>query len=118
MRKTIVTAALMAVAALASAQSNCFGTGIYRTCSDASGNSYSTSRIGNSSFTNGYNSQNGTTWNQNSHRIGNTTMINGRASNGASWNQTIIDSGSTRTIMGTDSRGQSFSKTCTASGCF
>lgn len=118
MKKAFLAAALMTLAGLASAQSNCIGTGALRSCTDLSGNSYSTTRIGNSSFTNGYNAQNGTSWQQNSQRMGNTTMINGTASNGAAWNQTIIDNGSSRTIMGTDSRGRAFTKTCTAAGCF
>ncbi len=118
MKKAFLAAALIGVAGLASAQSTCFGTGAYRSCTDLSGNSYLTTRVGNSSYTSGHNALNGASWHQNSHRIGNTTMINGTASNGASWNQTIIDGSNSRTIIGTDSRGRSFTRTCTAYGCF
>ncbi len=118
MLKSLLCGALVVMAGSATAQASCFGTGTLRTCTDTSGNTYQTSRIGNSTFTNGFNAQNGTTWNQQSTRVGNTTMINGTAADGRSWNATINNTGSMRMITGTDSRGRGFTRTCTANGCF
>lgn len=100
-----------------SAQANCYGTGSYYTCNDASGNSYNVSKYGNSTQVNGYNSSTGSTWNQHSTTVGNTTFQNGNASNGNSWNQTIQSNGGVTNYSGSDSRGRSFNRTCTAYGC-
>ncbi len=90
-----------------SVKANCFGSANVYTCTDtASGNTYNVQKFGNSTYMQGYNSNNGTSWNQNSHTYGNTTNIYGNASNGQNWNQTITPYGS----YGTDSRGNSFYK--------
>lgn len=102
MRTIALAIALTLVSGVASA--NCVGTDALRTCTDAYGNSYTTSRMGNYSVTNGYNARTGSTWNQNSYSVGNNTIINGQASNGQSWNATITPYG----MYGTDSRGNSF----------
>jgi hypothetical protein len=65
----------------------------------------------------GYNSQTGSTWQQNSTTMGNTTLHNGMT-NGNSWNMTDQRLGGTRFLNGTDSRGNSFSRTCNQFGCY
>lgn len=98
------------------AQATCYGTGAYRTCSDASGNSYNIQQYGNTTNMQGYNAQTGSNWTQNSQTYGNTTNIQGNT-NGNSWNQTITTMPGMTIQSGTDSRGNSFSRTCTAYGC-
>lgn len=103
MRKLLLVAvALLSFAVPASA--GCFGTGSFRTCTDNSGNTYTTTRVGNQSFTTGSNARTGSTWSQNSMSIGNNTYVNGRAANGNSWNATITPYGT----FGTSSDGDSF----------
>jgi hypothetical protein len=99
------------------AQANCYGTGAFRTCNDASGNSYNVQRYGNSTYMQGSNPSTGSTWSQNSQTYGNTTYIQGNT-NGNSWNQTITTMPGMTMQSGTDSRGNSFSRTCNAFGCF
>lgn len=117
----IIYGALIALAAIApaSAQTNCYGTGSFRTCTDlSSGNSYSINRIGNLTTMEGSNPRTGSRWSMQSNTIGNTTFNNGTASNGAAWNSTVQDLGGVKIINSTDSRGRSKSITCTAYGCF
>jgi len=96
----------------------CVGGAAYQTCNDASGNSYSVSRYGNTTQVNGYNGNTGSQWSQTSQTLGNSTYTNGTAANGASWNETQTNYGNgMRSINGTDSNGNSFSKMCTAYGC-
>ncbi|MBM3938950.1 MAG: hypothetical protein FJ333_09930 [Sphingomonadales bacterium] len=115
MKKIIVLAAFLV--AVGVAQASCFGTGAYRTCNDAAGNSYSVQRFGNSTYMQGSNPYTGSTWNQSSQTFGNTTYIQGNT-NGNSWNQTITTMPGMTIQSGTDSRGNSFSRTCNAFGCF
>ena len=98
----------------------CVGTSSFRTCSDASGNMYSTQRIGDMSMTNGHNARTGSTWNQTTQRIGdNMSITNGRDADGNSWNATTHKIGEDMYMQsGTDSDGNSFSRTCTSTGCF
>lgn len=101
------------------ASAQCYGTGSYRTCYDAqTGNSYNIQRFGNQTYMNGYNPSTGSTWNQNSTRIGNTIYQNGRAADGGMWNQTIQVMPGTTTYQGINSNGQPFGRTCNAFGCF
>ena len=95
----------------------CYGTGNLKTCYDNSGNSYSISKFGNTTVTNGYNSSEGSNWSQSSTTFGNTTLHNGQAANGNTWNSTQQNFGGMTTFNGTDSRGNSFSSTCTTFGC-
>ena len=73
-------------------------------CSDASGNSYTVNKLGFGTTVNGYNSNTGSSWSQNSNRIGDTTYIRGN-SNGKAWNETITPYSTT----GTDSKGKYYS---------
>jgi hypothetical protein len=73
--------------------------------------------MGNTPIMNGYDSQTGSSWSQNSTTIGNTTIHNGMM-NGNSWNSTDTQIGNMKGIYGTDSRGNSFSRTCGPLGCF
>ncbi len=93
----------------------CFGSDSFQTCYDGSGNSYTVNRYGNTTSTNGYNAQTGSTWSQQSHTYGNITQHNG-ASNGNSWNMTQTQNGFGQTFSGTDSGGNSFHTTCDAFG--
>jgi len=132
-------AALLAVSGHAYA--GCVGTSTYKTCTDSTGNTYTTQRIGNSSYTSGYNAQTGSSWNQSSQRIGNSSYTTGRDASGNSWNSTTQRIGNSTHQYGTDSNGNSFSgqsqkigtsthysgrdsqgnsysKTCNAYGCY
>lgn len=82
----------------------CYGSENLYSCNDASGNSYSVNKFGNTTTVNGFNSRTGSSWNQNSNRLGDTTYINGTA-NGKAWNETITPYSTT----GTDSKGNYYS---------
>lgn len=51
----------------------CFGSDSFQTCNDNSGNSYNVQRFGNTTNVQGHNSSTGSSWNQNSTRMGNQT---------------------------------------------
>jgi hypothetical protein len=116
MKRFFFAAAILA-ALCVQADAACFGSGSFKTCYDTSGNSYTVSKFGNSTFVNGYNSRTGSTWNQNSTSFGNSTYSTGRASNGRYWDETETTYGGTTNIFGTDSDGNSFSTTCTVYAC-
>lgn len=101
----IVLAALAVASLAAPAFASCVGSGAVKSCSDASGNSYSVTHVGNSTFVNGSNSQTGSTWNQSSTRAGSNTFTNGTDSDGHSWNAISTPYGTS----GTNSDGDSFS---------
>ena len=86
MKKTLAVLALIALSTPASA--GCFGSGTLYTCSDDYGNNYTINKLGNSTYMNGYNFKTGNSWSQNSQRFGNTTITNGFDSQGRMWNQT------------------------------
>jgi len=111
-------AAVLTLASAGAASAACFGTGAFQTCSDDAGNNYNVQRFGNTTYVDGTNAQTGSTWNQTTQTIGNTTFHNGTAANGESWNGTSQTIGGTTFHNGTDSRGNAYSKTCNAYGCF
>lgn len=117
MKKHIAIAAILAAASV-SAWANCYGSGSFYTCNDSSGNSYNVNRYGNTTQVYGSNANTGSTWNQTSQTIGNTTYERGTAANGNSWNGTTSTYGGVTTHSGTDSNGNSYYKTCTAYGCY
>lgn len=85
---------------------HCTGFDSYRTCTDYNnGNTYDIRKFGNQTYVDGYNSNTGSTWNQNSTRIGDTTWHQGNSANGNSWDITEQNIGGTRYIYGNDSRG-------------
>ena len=55
---------------------NCVGSPSFQTCTDASGNSYSVQRFGNTTAVQGR-SLDGSNWSQQTQTIGNTTYQNG-----------------------------------------
>lgn len=111
--------ALCGLMAFGVANAGCTGSGSMYSCYDYNtGNSYNVSKIDNQTHVNGYNSNTGSSWSQNSTTYGNTTYQNGYSSNGNSWNQTIRNNGSSTTYSGSDSKGNSFYKTCNSLGCF
>jgi hypothetical protein len=114
--KFFLIAAFAALPSLVSA--NCIGSGSFYTCNDASGNSYTVQRYGNTTSVQGYNSQTGSTWSQDSHSYGNTTQTYGRSATGDSWNSTTIRTPGMSNTFGMDAQGNSFSSTCTSSGCW
>lgn len=118
MLKIIVPAILALASVGAVAQSNCFGSGNMRTCTDSSGSTYNVQRFGNTTHVQGYNAQTGNSWNQTSQTYGNTTYHNGTAGNGNSWSGTDQTYGGTTYRSGIDSRGNAYSRTCNAYGCF
>lgn len=103
MKNTLIALSLLTLTNQAFA--GCIGTDDFYTCFDApSGNSYSVNKLGDSTYMNGYNSNTGSTWSQNSHTFGDTTQIYGTASDGSYWNETITPNA----VYGTDSSGNSF----------
>jgi hypothetical protein len=85
----------------------CIGTGSFRTCTDYnSGNNYQIQSIGSSTFVNGTNSQTGSRWNQQTTKIGSSTIHSGTAANGKAWNITETQIGDNKIISGTDSNGK------------
>lgn len=118
MKMTLLCCAAATALVSQAAFATCVGTAALQTCNDENGNSYSVNRMGNMTIVNGYNAQTGSSWNQTSNTIGNTTYTNGNAANGANWNENITNMGNgNRMISGTNSQGQSFSKYCTSYGC-
>ena len=99
------------------ANADCIGSGSLKTCYDASGNSYTVNKLGNSTYVNGYNSQTGSSWNQSSTKLGTSTYTNGNASNGNSWNSTSTRIGNSTYTSGLDSDGNPFSSVCNQFGC-
>lgn len=91
------------------AQSTCFGSDSFKTCTDASGNSYTISKFGNSTLLQGNNARTGSSWSQQSYTYGNTTQTYGQSADGDSWNMTQFASPSGTQYFGTDSDGNSFS---------
>ena len=82
----------------------CTGTGNYYNCYDLqSGNNYSVQKYGNTTNVTGYNANTGSTWNQNSNTIGNTTYTYGN-SNGRSWNEVQTP----YSTYGTNANGNSY----------
>jgi hypothetical protein len=114
MKKLAILLSLSAAAF--GAQAQCFGSGSFQTCTDASGNSYTVNRMGNTTMVNG-SGPNGT-WNQTSQTIGNTTFHNGQAVNGNNWHGSTQSIGNMQIHQGVDSRGSSYQKTCTPYGCY
>lgn len=100
------------------AYAGCIGSGSLKTCYDNNGNTYTVQKFGDATYLNGYNSKTGTSWNQNSQRVGNSTFTNGRAANGNSWNSTATKLGNSTLINGRDSQGKSFSTVCGKYGCY
>ena len=115
----IATISVVLVTVAGQAFSQCYGSSSIYTCNDRqSGNSYNVQRYGNSTYMQGRNPRNGTTWNQQTNRWGNTSQTTGRASNGQYWNSTTTKIGNTTTTHGRDANGRYFSKTCNQFGCY
>lgn len=108
---------LILAAASFSASAYCTGSGAFRQCSDASGNSYNVQQLGNTTYVQGYNAQTGSSWNQTSQNVGNTTYHHGTAANGNSWNGTTQHIGNTTYHNGINSQGQPYARTCNQFGC-
>lgn len=113
---TTVIVSMLLFAGTASA--GCIGSGNLKTCYDNSGNSYTVQKFGDSTYVSGYNSKTGTTWNQDSQKIGNSTFTNGKAANGQSWNSTSTKIGDSTIINGKNSDGKPFSAVCGKYGCY
>lgn len=97
-------------AAIAGCNSQSFGDTTFSNCDD--GSSYTTNRFGDSSTTQGYNSNTGNSWYSQTQNYGDTSTTYGSDANGNSWNSTTIQSGNMSTTYGTDSDGEPFSTTC------
>lgn len=117
LKKLLVSSILIFTATGANAA--CYGSGNFKTCYDNNGNNYTINQFGNTTYTNGYNTQTGNSWSQTDQTIGDSVYTNGRASNGNSWNKQQHQlGGGNSTISGTDSNGNSFYKYCTkVTGC-
>ena len=109
---------VLALGLSSAAHATCVGTPGFQSCTDNAGNSYTVQRFGGSTYMQGNNSRNGSSWSQNSQTFGNTTNVYGRDSSGRSWNNTIQTSPGMVQQYGRDASGQPFSKTCTTAGCF
>ncbi len=104
-----MAALVLAVSVTGAAHANCYGSGNFQTCYDASGNSYTVQRIGSQTIVNGYNADTGSNWSQHSTRIGNSTYTQGYDADGDSWNQTSTRIGNSVSVYGTDSNGEPYS---------
>ena len=73
-----------------STQANCIGTEDYYSCSDSrTGNQYSVTKFGDTTYMQGNNPRTGARWTQESYDWGNGfTTHNGRDKNGNSWSTT------------------------------
>ena len=58
-----------------SVSADCIGTDNFKTCYDDSGNTYTVQKFGNSTYVNGQNPSTGSSWNQQSQRIGDYIVI-------------------------------------------
>ena len=104
MQKFIISILILVTSAI-SGFAQCYGTGAYTSCYDySSGNSYSINRFGDYTYMNGWNSNTGSTWSQNSQTFGDTTYMNGYSSDGGYWSSTITPYGT----FGYDSDGNYF----------
>ncbi|SDI28554.1 hypothetical protein SAMN04487867_10497 [Vreelandella titanicae] len=113
-----VAAAALTFSGSALAQSNCYGSDSYQTCRDTqTGNNYNIQRYGNTTNLQGNNPSTGSSWNQNSQSIGNTTYHRGNSASGNSWNGTSTQIGGTTIHRGIDSDGNMYNKTCNQFGC-
>lgn len=113
----IITCAVLLIASL-SAQATCVGSGAISYCTDSSGNSYTVNRIGESTYMQGRNADTGSTWSQQTQRIGGSSFTTGRDADGNTWNSTTIKTPGGSSTSGTDSNGRSFTRTCNQFGCF
>jgi len=102
LKSLIITLATTVIASQASA--GCIGSSSFYSCYDNSGNSYSISKFGNSTYMTGTNSRTGSSWSQNTTRMGSYSFTNGVAANGNTWSSTRNGNYS----FGTNSRGGSF----------
>ena len=119
--KQFLVGFIFTIVACGSVQAGCIGTSSFSTCSDANGNSYTNNRIGNTTYTSGYNSSTGSSWSQNTNRIGDTSYTNGTSADGGSWNKSSRKIGSYTYHNGSDSDsdsdGNSFNYSCNQFGC-
>lgn len=111
---TVVAFALLSGAVHA----ECIGSDSFKTCYDDSGNTYNVQKFGGSTYVNGQNSETGSSWNQQSQKLGNSTFTTGQDADGNSWNSTSTKVGNSTIINGTDSEGKSFTTTCNEYGCY
>jgi len=79
--RALMIAAIVALATPAAA--DCYGTGIYQSCTDANGgSSFSTRGYTDMS---GYDAPSGTSWHGTANSYGHTTAYQGMASDGTTW---------------------------------
>ncbi len=102
---SVLTAGLITIALPNIASAACYGSYSFSSCFANSGNSYSVSRIGNSTFMSGYNKNTGNSWSQNSLTVGRSTFHFGISGGGNSWN--MKQTGNSN--YGIDSDGNFFS---------
>ena len=115
--KSVVVAALVAVASTSSAGAACVGSASFALCNDSYGNSYSVQRFGGTTITQGSNARTGSNWSQTDNNFGGSTLTDGVA-NGRSWDmQRQSLGGGFSTYSGTDLYGDSFSGMCGPFGC-
>ena len=115
MKKALLILAISSISTLASA--NCTKTGSITSCYDSqSGNSYTTYDFGTSSITNGSNANTGTTWSQNTTRLGDSSFSNGTSSTGTTWNQSTTRFGDMSITNGSSSSGKSWNSTTFGNG--
>ncbi|WP_270830713.1 hypothetical protein [Aeromonas sp. QDB03] len=114
----LATAAITSMLLFAGAASaECIGSGSLKTCFDDSGNTYTVQKFGDSTYVDGSNSRTGSTWSQQSQKLGNNTYTSGRDADGNSWDSTATKMGDSTIINGSDSDGDSFSVICNEYGC-
>lgn len=113
-----LAAALLASLLASTASAACVGSGLFQTCTDSSGNTYTVQRMGNQTTMQGYNPSTGSNWSQQSNTFGGTTIVNGNDSQGRTWNNTIQNMGGGYVHQsGMDASGRPFSRVCGPLGC-
>ncbi len=90
MKKLLLVIALLGFGS--TAHGTCYGTDTYKNCYDAqSGNNYSIQKYGNTTHVQGRNSRQGSSWNQQSTTIGNSTYHSGTDKAGTRWNHACFN---------------------------
>lgn len=116
--RSIITFAVTMLIVSSSVSVECIGSGSLKTCYDDKGNTYTVQKFGDTTYVDGQNSRTGTTWSQQSQKLGGSTFTTGQDADGNSWNSTATKMGSSTIINGTDSDGDSFSTICNENGCY
>lgn len=106
--RVLLTALALASVVATPSMADCYGTGIYRSCTFSNGTSSFSSGSYGSAL--GYDAQSGTSWSGSMSTYGNTTSYQGMASDGTTFSGQTNDYGRGYSYSsGLDSRGSYYS---------